>query len=76
MLAIRLTPTPRIEAVNGTHFRVYTGRTDSGIELEMLGLFRITDPEKRAEFQRSVCAVRAGDPPPVPLLGEHGLVAP
>lgn len=76
MITIALQPTGRVETVHGFHFRVYTGRTDSGIDLEMLGLFRVADPEKRAELQRSICAVKPDDPPPVRLLGEHGLIGP
>lgn len=74
MLKIELEPTKRIEVVNGLHYRVYKGRTNTGVMLEMLGLFRISDPLKREEFERAVCAVRVEEPPPVRLLSEHGLV--
>lgn len=76
MIRIELEPTKRIETVGGIHYRVYVGRTNTGVTLEMLGLFRISDPLKREEFQRAVCAIRAEDPPPVRLLTDHGLVAP
>jgi len=71
---IALRPTRRKEIVNGTEFRVFVGRTNTGIELEMLGLFRIGDPEKRAEFVNAVCAVDPGEPPPVHLLSSEGLI--
>lgn len=76
MLRIELTPTKRFEILNGIQYRVYTGRTDTGVTLEMLGLFRITDPLKREEFERAVCAVGLDDPAPVQLLSEYGLVRP
>lgn len=75
-LRIELQPTKRIERLGGVPYRVYEGRTNTGIKLEMLGLFRVADPEKRAEFERAVCSIRAEDPPPVQLLSAHGLVAP
>lgn len=76
MLQIILEPTKRKERVNGVEYRVYRGRTNSGVTLEMLGLFRIADAEKRAEFERAVCSVGVDDPTPVTLLSEHGLVRP
>lgn len=76
MLKIELEPTKRIEVVNGLHYRIYTGRTNTGAQIEMLGLFRINDPLKREEFERAVCAVRMDEPAPVRLLSEHGLVRP
>jgi hypothetical protein len=76
MLKIELEPTKRIETLNGIDFRVYVGRTNTGVTLEMLGLFRVSDPLKREEFERAVCAVRADTPPPITLLSEYGLVRP
>lgn len=76
MLRIELTPTKRFEILNGIQYRVYTGRTDTGVTLEMLGLFRIADPLKREEFERAVCAVGLDDTAPVQLLSEYGLVRP
>lgn len=76
MLKIELEPTKRIEKLHGIDFRVYEGRTNTGVVLEMLGLFRVSDPLKREEFERAVCAVKADDPPKVHLLSEHGLVRP
>lgn len=76
MLKIELTPTKRIETIGTIKYRVYVGRTNTGVDVEMLGLFRISDPIKREEFERAVCAVDASDPPPVRLLSEHGLIRP
>lgn len=76
MLKIELVPTTRFEIIHGISFRVYTGRTDTGVTLEMLGLFRVDDPLKREEFERAVCAVKPSDPKPVQLLSEYGLVRP
>lgn len=76
MLLIELQPTKRIEELFGIKYRVYIGRTNTGIALEMLGLFRVSDPLKREEFERAVCAVKPSDPAPVRLLSEHGLIRP
>ncbi len=76
MITIQLHPTPRIENLNGIPFRVWSGQSSNGAEVEMLGLFRIRDPIKRGEFEAAVCAVRVDDPKPVQLLGEHGLIRP
>lgn len=76
MLKIELEPTKRIETLNGIQYRVYTGRTNTGVTLEMLGLFRVAGQLKREEFERAVCAVRADEPRPVTLLSEYGLVRP
>lgn len=72
-----LEPTARLETLGGITFRVYEGQTNDGTKLEMLGLFRIRDSaEKRAQFERAVCAVKPTDPAPVRLLSEAGLVRP
>lgn len=73
---IELTPTKRIEKLGGISYRVYEGRTNTGVQLEMLGLFRIADVDKRAEFEKAVCTVAVEDPAPVTLLGTYGLVMP
>lgn len=75
-MKIILEPTARKEIANGIEYRVYVGHTDTGIKLEMLGLFRIADLEKRAEFARAVCVVAPTDPTPVHLLSERGLIRP
>lgn len=75
-LRIELVPTKRVEKIGPISYRVYEGRTNTGVKLEMLGLFRIADPIKREEFERAVCSIRADDPPPVTLLSEYGLVRP
>ncbi len=76
MILIELTPTRRIEQIGSIKYRVYTGRTNTGIQLEMLGLFRVTDADRRAEFERTVCSVDPSDPAPIVLLSEYGLVKP
>lgn len=76
MIQIELTPTKRIETLAGIPYRVYVGRTNTGVQLEMLGLFRVSDPLRRQEFERAVCAVGIDDPPPIVLLSEYGLVKP
>lgn len=60
----------------GVEYRLYRGATQTGIEVEMLGLFRISDPEKCAQFEREVCSVGVDDPPKVTLLSDRGLVSP
>lgn len=77
MLTIVLHPTRRIEKLGGVEHRVYIGRCpEIGIELEMIGHFRIADPEKRERFQQAVCVVDVGDAEPVTLLSDNGLVRP
>jgi hypothetical protein len=75
-ILIELEPTKRFEELNGVKLRVYVGRTNTGVPLEMLGLFRISDPLKRAEFEKAVCTVAPADPNPVTLLSDYGLVNP
>lgn len=75
-MQIILEPTKRKERLSGIEYRVYRGRTNTGVALEMLGLFRVGDAEKRAEFERAVCSVGVEDPTPLTLLSEHGLVRP
>lgn len=78
-MIIELRPTRRKETLNGIEYRVFVGRTSTGIELEMLGLFRVADPEKRQEFVRAVCAVKPNDMPAFHLIGDErslGLVRP
>lgn len=74
--AMRITVVPTREkvVVNGTEFRVFRGKTNSGIDIELMGLFRITDPVKRLEFVDSVCVVGVKDPPPLPLLKTPDMV--
>lgn len=73
---IALRPTRRKVTLGGVEYRVFIGRTNTGIDLEMLGLFRVAGgPEKRAEFTRAVCAVDPWDPPAVRLLSDAGLVS-
>lgn len=75
-ILIEIAPTGRIEKLNGIPYRVYTGRTNTGVALEMLGLFRIADPIKRAEFENAVCSVKIDGSAAVQLLTETGLVKP
>jgi hypothetical protein len=75
-ITIIIRPTRRIEQLGSIKFRVYEGKTDTGIPLVMLALFRVNDPDKRAEFERAVCAVDVGDPTPARLLTVDGLINP
>ena len=73
---ILLEPTTRVEMLGGVQYRVYEGKTDTGIVLEMLGLFRIADVADRHKFTADVCASKPGDPAPVRLLSSDQLVKP
>ena len=73
---ITLKPTARVETLAGISYRVYEGETNTGIKLEMLGLFRVSDALDREQFERQVCAVDPLAPRPVTLLSQHGLVRP
>lgn len=75
-IKIMLEPSKRKERLGGIEYRVFVGRTNTGVELEMLGLFRITDPLKREEFYKAVGAIRIDDPAPVTLLSNEGLISP
>ncbi|HSV24367.1 MAG TPA: hypothetical protein VLJ17_15230 [Xanthobacteraceae bacterium] len=73
-IKIILEPTKQKVKLGLMEYRVFKGRTSTGIEIEMLGLFRIHDPVKRAEFERAVCAIRIEDPPPITLVSDEGLI--
>jgi hypothetical protein len=70
-------PTRRIEEIGGIKYRVWSGQSNTGIRVDMLGLFRVHDtPDKRAEFEIAVCSVDPGDPAPIKLLSTEGLSNP
>lgn len=75
-IKIMLEPTKQKVTLAGIEYRIFKGHTNTGIELELLGLFRVMDPEKRAEFERAVCAIRVDDPPKVTLVTSDGLINP
>lgn len=75
-IKLMLEPTKEKFRLGGIEWRLFKGRTSTGIEIEMLGLFRIHDVDKRLEFERAVCAIRADDPPVRTLLTSEGLISP
>lgn len=75
-LIVKLAPTKRVVQFNGVAHRVWVGVTNTGTEVEMLGLFRVIDPAKRPEFEAQVCAVNVGDEPPSLLFSSEALANP
>lgn len=73
-MIIKLEPTGQFEIFRGVQFRVFTGVTDRGIKVQMLGMFRIPEANDRARFQQEIGAI------PVrgvwPLLATEGLINP
>ena len=73
-MIIKIEPTGQFEIFRGVQFRVFTGVTDRGIKVQMLGMFRIPDGNDRARFQQEIGAI------PVrgvwPLLATEGLINP
>lgn len=70
-LKIQIEPTGRYESIRNVQFRVYKGRTESGIELEMLGLFRIHDERQKLDFIAEQEAAAPTDSV-TPLVGQPG----
>jgi hypothetical protein len=60
-MKIELEPTNNFEAFRGVQFRIYKGRTDTGVDLLMLGMFRIPNPVQRADFERQISQLGVGD---------------
>ena len=56
-MIIKLEPTGQFEIFRGAQFRVFTGVTDRGIKVQMLGMFRIPDANDRARFEKEISAV-------------------
>lgn len=63
-MIIQLEPTGSFETFRGAQFRLFTGVTDKGVKLQMLGMFRISDPNERAKFEAEISAV--------PIVGPAG----
>ena len=56
-MIIKLEPTGQFEIFRGVQFRVFTGVTDRGIKVQMLGMFRIPDGNDRARFEQEIGAI-------------------
>ena len=73
-MIIKMEPTGQFEIFRGVQFRVFTGVTDRGIKVQMLGMFRIPDGNDRARFEKEISAV------PVDSIGRmlttEGLIIP
>jgi len=73
-MIIKLEPTGQFEVFRGVQFRVFVGVTDSGIKLQMLGMFRIPNDNDRGKFASEISAI------PVDsighLLATEGLITP
>lgn len=70
-MIIEIHPTRRKERLGDMEYRVFTGKTSTGLDIEMLGLFRVMTAGKQEEFYRALCAVDVGDPSPVSLIGDE-----
>ena len=53
-MIIKLEPTGQFEIFRGAQFRVFTGVTDRGIKVQMLGMFRIPDANDQVRFQQEI----------------------
>lgn len=75
-MRIILEPTGSHEVFNGTPFRLFRGRTDSGIEVQMLGMFRVTGGEiARHTFMKQLAdSVGADEKHPTHALDVHKLI--
>jgi hypothetical protein len=75
-MKIMLEPTGAHEIFNGQPFRVFKGRTDSGIEVQMLGMFRVTGGEiARQTFMQQLADAVGGDGKhPTHALDGHKLI--
>lgn len=61
-MRIILEPTGSHEIFNGQPFRLFKGRTDSGIEVQMLGMFRVTGGlVARHEFMKQLAETVGAD---------------
>ena len=73
-MIIKLEPTGQFETFRNIQFRVFTGITDRGIKVQMLGLFRIPDANDRAHFLQEISAI------PIDSVGhllvKEGLITP
>ena len=73
-MIIKLEPTGQFEVFRGVQFRVFTGVTDRGIKVQMLGMFRIPDANERARFEQEIGAI------PIDSIGRllttEGLIIP
>ena len=56
-MIIKLEPTGSFETFRGAQYRLFTGITDKGVKLHMLGMFRIPDANERARFEAEIAAV-------------------
>lgn len=72
-MKIQMVATGRYESIKGVQFRVYKGVTESGIDVEFLGLFRILDERKKLDFiaEQEASAPIEGV---TPILAPGGLV--
>ena len=71
-MIIELQPTGRLETFRGMQYRIFVGVTDRGIRLEMLGMFRIPDPNENARFVSELGAIPLDQP--AHLLTDAGLI--
>jgi hypothetical protein len=73
-MIIKLEPTGQFEIFRGVQFRVFTGVTDRGIKVQMLGMFRIPDGNDRVRFEKEIGAI------PIDSIGRllttEGLIIP
>jgi len=73
-MIIKLEPSGQFEIFRGVQFRIFTGVTDRGIKVQMLGMFRIPDANDRARFQQEIGALAVDSIGH--LLTTEGLITP
>lgn len=75
-MKIVLEPTSFHEVFNGQSFRLFKGITDSGIKVQMLGMFRVEGGElSRAAFMRHLAeTVKADEQHPTLALDGDKLI--
>lgn len=70
-ITITLTPTGEFETFRGVQFRLYKGRTNRGVAIEMIGFFRIKDEAGKQEFYSEISLIPVK--PAATLLTTKGL---
>lgn len=77
-MKILLEPTGSHEVFNGQTFRLFKGKTDSGLEVQMLGMFRVSGGDiAREAFVRQIAQhVHTDERHPTLVLDPNKLVSP
>lgn len=58
-MKIEIEPTERFESVNGSRCRIWTGKTDKGVNVEcFVAMVQVHKDEDQTEFQRELSEVK------------------